>query len=173
MPCVYNSMEKLLDQLNKFLGKAAMATYAGGGEGVDPERAEKGMKELEYGNKEDEWYYKDSYSGFFQSWGREVVCHYGKPFWIQIYGGGMTAEFHNNLEFTHNTFNFLKKALSAGEKSKTFQPRGPRKFKDGDWSYKCQTKGNIKKFKGSEVISYKEKIVFTHDFAGGLFLYKN
>jgi len=43
--------------------------------------------------KEGGWYYKDSYTGFFQSWGREVVWHNQKPFWTQIYGGGMTAKF--------------------------------------------------------------------------------
>ncbi len=162
-----------LKELNNFLGKAALATYAGGGPGVDPEKAEKGMKELEYGNKDDEWYYKDSYGGFFQSWGREVVWHNGKPFWIQIYGGGMIPEFQKNIDFTHKTFDFLKKALLAGEKSKIFQPRGPKNLKDGDWNYNCKMKGNIKKFKGKESISYKRKIVFTHDFSGGLFLYRN
>ena len=48
-------------------------------------------KELEF--KEGDWYYKDSYTGFFQSWGREVVWYNKKPFWTQIYGGGMNKEF--------------------------------------------------------------------------------
>ena len=165
--------KSLLNELNNFLGKAALATYAGGGPGVDPEKAEKGMKELEYGNEDEEWYYKDSYAGFFQSFGREVVWHNGKPFWCQIYGGGMKPEFHSNLEFTHKTFDFLKKALSAGEKSEEFQPRGPKKFEEGDWVYESKTIGNIKKFKGSEKILHKGKIVFTHDFFGGLYSYRS
>lgn len=166
-------MNNILKELNEFLGKAALATYAGGGKGLDPEKAEKGMKDLEYGNQSDEWYYKDSYAGFFQSWGREVVWHNQKPFWIQIYGGGMAKEYHNNSEFTHKTFDFLKKALSAGEKSDSFQPRGPKKFKYKEWSYGCDMKGDIKKFKGSEKIKYNGKVVFTHDFSGGLYIYKN
>jgi len=55
--------KKLLQELNRFLGKAALNTYAGGGQEVDPE--EVGFKELEF--KEGGWYYKDSYTGFFQS----------------------------------------------------------------------------------------------------------
>ncbi|MBU0906587.1 MAG: hypothetical protein KKE05_00350, partial [Nanoarchaeota archaeon] len=145
-------MDKLLKELNEFLGKAAPATYAGGGPGVDPEKAEKGMKELEYGDKNGEWYYKDSYGGFFQSWGREVVWHDGKPFWVQIYGGGMEPEFFDNLEFTHSTFDFLKKALSAGEKLSAFQPRGPKSFSEGEWSYECDWHGDITKFEGNEII---------------------
>jgi hypothetical protein len=108
--------KKLLQELNRFLGRAALNTYAGGGQEVDPE--EVGFKELEF--KEGNWYYKDSYAGFFQSWGREVVWYNQKPVWTQIYGGGMTAKFQNDTKFAHETFDFLKKALSAGEKKRFF-----------------------------------------------------
>lgn len=160
-----------LVKLNEFLGKAALATYAGGREGLDPERVEKGMTELEYGKKEDEWYYKDSYTGFFQSWGREVVWFKGKPFWAQVYGGGMKTKFHNDVKFTHKTFNFLKEALSSGEKIKSFQPRGTKKFTNQDWEYICSWKGNIRKFDGNEKILYKGEVVFTYNFNGGLYIF--
>jgi len=165
-------MDNLLKEMNLFLGEAASKTYAGGGKSVDPEQAEKGMKELEYGDKNGKWYYKDSYSGFFQSWGREVVWYDGKPFWAQIYGGGMQSKFSEDSEFTHRTFDFLKKAMLVGDKKNKFQPRGPKLFKQGEWEYRVKMKGNIKKFKGSEKITYKGKIVFTHDFSGGLFVYR-
>lgn len=160
-----------LKKLNDFLGRAALATYAGGGPGVDPEKAERGMKELEYGNSQDEWYYKDSYGGFLQSWGREIVWHNQKPFWVQIYGGGMQSKYHKDIRFVHQTFDFLKKAMSAGDKTHSFQPRGPKFFKEEDWEYSCSMTGDIQKFKGSEEIRYKGEIVFTHDFAGGLYVY--
>jgi len=163
-------MISLLEQLNEFLGKAALATYAGGGAPLSPTETEKGMIEFEYGNKGDEWYYKDSYAGFYQSWGREVVWYAGKPFWVQLYGGSMKEEFHNDLAFTRKTFTFLKQALSAGEKVTSFQPRGPKKFNDGDWEYICDWEGDITKFNGSEKILYKENVIFTYNFNGGLFL---
>jgi len=164
-------MDDLLKELNEFLGRAALATYAGGGEGVDPEQAEKGMKELEYGEKDGKWYYKDSYSGFLQSWGREVVWLDKKPYWVQIYGGGMEKEFHKDIQFVHQTFDFLKKAMSSGDKKNSFQPRGPQNFKDADWEYYCKVNGDITRFSGSEKITYKKKLVFTHDFLGGLYIY--
>lgn len=160
----YMAGKKLLQELNNFLGKAALNTYAGGGKEVDPEEA--GFTELEF--KEGAWQYKDSYTGFFQSWGREVVWHNRKPLWTQIYGGGMTAQFHHNLTFAHKTFDFLKKALSAGEKQKGFQPRGPKKFVFEDWTYSCVWNGDITKFEGRETILFKNEVVFTHRFLGGL-----
>jgi hypothetical protein len=159
-----NLMGFTLEQLNKFLAKAALAAYAGGGPEVDPE--EPGFKELEY--KEDDWRYLDSYCGFFQSWGREVVWYKNMPIWNQLYGGGMGEKCRTDGEFEHKTFDFLKKALSAGEKQKTFQPRGPRSFKNDDWSYVCNWKGDIAKFSGHEEIFYKNEVVFTHNFIGGL-----
>ena len=159
-------MEELLTELNRFLGKARLATYAGGGPETKPQRV--GFKELEF--KEGGWEYRDSYAGFFQSWGQEVVWHKGKPFWNQIYGGGMTRKFQNNENFAVKTFGFLKKALSAGERQEEFQPRGPKKFSERDWEYVCEWEGDITNFKGSEKILFKGEIVFTHDFLGGLIL---
>jgi len=158
----------LLLELNKFLGKAALNTYAGGGKEIDPKEA--GFTELEY--MDGDWFYKDSYTGFFQSWGREVVWYNNKPFWTQIYGGGMVQQFQNDLNFAHETFGFLKKALSSGEKQGTFQPRGPKNFSEGDWDYSCEWQGDITKFEGHEQIFLNKKLVFIHDFMGGLILSK-
>ncbi|MCX6791382.1 MAG: DUF5680 domain-containing protein [Candidatus Gribaldobacteria bacterium] len=158
--------KKILLELNNFLGVATLKTYAGGGAEVDPETT--GFKELEY--REGDWDYKDSYTGFFQSWGREVVWLNQKPFWIQIYGGGMTDKYQSDSKFAHSTFDFLKKALSAGEKQAEFQPRGQKNFADNDWEYSCEWQGDITKFEGHEKILFKGEIVFTHNFLGGLIL---
>lgn len=156
----------LLKEFNQFLGKASLKTYAGSGPEVDPEEA--GFKELEF--KEGDWYYRDSYAGFFQSWGREVVWHGGKPFWTQVYGGGMMPNFQSDVKFAHETFNFLKRALATGEKQNAFQPRGPKTFIDDDWEYFCEWNGDIKKFGGYEKILFKKEIVFTHFFGGGMII---
>ena len=92
--------------------------------------------------------------------------------WIQIYGGGMELKYQQDTKFAHQTFDFLKSALSTGERESSFQPRGPNSFKDGDWSYSCQWKGDITRFKGDEEIKYKGKRVFTHHFSGGMFIYR-
>ncbi len=157
-------MQVNLQELNRFLGKAANSTYAAGGAGVDPETP--GFKELEY--REGAWYYRDSYSGFFQSWGRETVWYTGRPCWTQIYGGGMLEKYRDSTAFAHQTFDFLKQALSTGEKQTTFQPRGPAKLTDDVWEYRCTWQGDICRFSGHEEISYNKDVVFTHDFLGGL-----
>jgi len=158
--------DKLLIELNGFLGKASKATYAGGGGEVESWRT--GFKELEY--RENDWYYRDSYTGYLRSWGQEVVWHNDKPVWTCLYGGGMT-ENHMDSEFADKTFNFLKKVLSAGDKETTFQPRGPKEYSDNNsWYYQCELEGNIDKFNGHESISYNGKVVFTHDIFGGLVL---
>lgn len=45
-----NLPNKLLIELNRFLGRATINTYAGGGSEVDPE--EPGFKELEFKDRE-------------------------------------------------------------------------------------------------------------------------
>lgn len=159
--------ESFLKELDHFFKKAGQATYAGGGIEVKPWRT--GFRELEY--KKGPFYYRDSYAGFFTSAGQEVIYFDDKPVWTSSYGGGMKPNYHQDEAFTHQTFTFLKKALSKKESS--FQPRGPKRFQQGDWQYHCTFKGNIKKFKGSEKVLYKNKTVFTHDFFGGLIVSKS
>jgi len=164
-------MEFTLKQLNEFLGRAVLATYAGGGEKVDPTTPGfvsrfPGFKELEY--REGDFYYRDSYTGFFRSAGEEVIFYKGKPVWVQHYYGGIEPKYLNNEKFARETFNFLKEALSSGEKSAAFQPRGPENLIAGVWKYSCHWQGDISDFNGSEEISYKEEVVFKHKFFGGL-----
>lgn len=168
-------MDFTLKKLNEFLGKAALATYAGGAGNVDPSTPGfvsrfPGFKELDY--KEGEFSYRDSYTGFFRSAGEEVIFYKENPVWTQHYYGGVEPKFLNNEKFANETFTFLKKALSFGEKSAAFQPRGPKEFTDGDWRYSCDWQGDITDFNGSEKIFYKKEIVFTHKFFGGLLKWK-
>lgn len=157
---------EFLTKLNIFIGEAALKTYAGGGVEVEP--SEPGFHELEH--RDGDLYYKDSYGGHSQSWGRETVWHKDKLIWSSLYGGGMEKKYHADADFTHQTFSFLKKAMSAGEKRKEFQPRGPLEHIDGDWKYRAKWNGDITRFSGHEDILYRGEVVFTHDFFGGLYL---
>jgi len=155
--------EELKIELNRFMGRAAKATYASGGGKVEPWR--KGFNELEY--REGDWYYRDSYTGFLRSWGQEVIWYKDKPIWTCSYGGGMSAD-RMDAAFALETFTFLKKVFMAGDKENTFQPRGPKDFQEGEWKYHCELKGDITKFNGNEFISQNDETVFTHEFVGGL-----
>jgi Domain of unknown function (DUF5680) len=155
--------EQLLQELNRFIGRASRATYASGGGEVAPWR--KGFKELEH--REGDWYYRDSYTGSLRSWGQEVIWYKDEPVWSCLYGGGMSSENMNAASATE-TFDFLKKALLAGEKEGIFQPRGPVDFQDGEWAYHCNLNGDSTLFRGDEHISRNGIVVFTHNFFGGV-----
>ena len=153
-------------KLEEFYSTATLSTYAGGGNYIKSLR--KGFKELEY--KDGDWYYRDSYTGFYRSGGQEVIYFKEVPVFVVSYRGGMIEDHLHNLSFTNETFNFLKKALS--QKEDNFTPRGPEKFQSGDFVYQAKWEGNIEGFKGIEEIAYKGTIVFTHDFFGGIIIGK-
>jgi hypothetical protein len=165
---IAGSKKSFLVELNDFIGKATVATYAGSGKKADP--VDPGVNELPF--SEGKWRYLDRYSGFFQSWGLELVWYDNIPIWAQTYGGGMVEKFMDDIEFAHETFTFLKAAMRSGEKRKEFQPRGPNRFSQGDWNYSCEWSGDICRFKGSERITFRGEVVFTHDFVGGLVIAK-
>ncbi len=157
-----------LEDLVDFLLRARSHGYAGGAEKVkNPQRP--GFKEFPpyvEGNFE----YIDSYSGYYYAPGQEVIRFKGIPVWNMAYNGGMTPMFHGNLELSKQTFSFLKEALSKVEKSEPF--RGPRIFKDGDFEYINEGKGDITNFRGVERIILNHKQVFMQEYIGGLIIHK-
>ncbi len=153
-------------KLVEFLVRAKKETYAGGGEEISPQRP--GFKESEY--REGDWYYRDSYSGFYQAPGQEVVYFKDEPVWAMTYSGGMKKEFHGDEALAKKTFGFLKKCLSQAGKDEPF--RGPRELVEGDFSYQMVLKGDINDFSGEERIFYKGKEVFHQRFIGGMIIQK-
>ncbi|HIH11206.1 TPA: hypothetical protein HA241_03390 [Candidatus Woesearchaeota archaeon] len=149
-------------ELFDFVDRAGKATYAGGGKYEEhPERH--GFIELVY-DKEPPWYYRDSYTGHSRSGGQEVVRVNDKPVWWSGYGGGMVE---GKESMSHETFDFLKKALSQNEED--FESlRGPHEFTDGDWKYSYTQEGDITDFYGYEEITYKGEKVFWHRAVGGI-----
>lgn len=149
-------------ELFEFINRAAKATYAGGGK-YEEHQERPGFFELVY-DKEAPWYYRDSYSGHARSGGQEIVRLNNTPVWWSGYGGGMVE---GKETLSHQTFEFLKKALSQDEKG--FDSlRGPYEFKDGDWLYKYSQEGDVTDFYGYEEIYYQDKKVFWHRAVGGI-----
>ena len=158
-------MDFTKEQLLEFLDRAGKATYAGGGKYEEhPERL--GFNELVY--QEDEFSYRDSYTGYIRSWGEEIVRFHNKPVWTSLYGGGMTE---GNEALSDMTFAFLKKALNTKEEG-VFSPRGPKVLEDGDWKHTYEQKGDYDNFSGYQEIFYKGKLVFWHHIIGGLVIDK-
>jgi len=159
-------MEFDLSQLAKFLVKAKTQTYAGDGKEIAAQRP--GFSELEF--KEGNFEYRDSYSGFYQAPGQEVVRYKSKPIWIMAYSGGMEKKYHGDADFSEKTFSFLKQALLRIEELRPF--RGPDYLKEGDYEYVNKVEGDIADFSGREQILYKGEKVFTQDYIGGLIIQK-
>ncbi len=152
-----------LQALNEFVGKATLATYAGGGKRLETDK--KGFFDMEY--QEGDFYYRDSFAGYLASHGQETVWYKDTPVWMCSYAGGMRGSKTDDTDFAHDTFEFLKLAMRSGEKSKSFQPRGPENLVDGDWEYKNDYTGDVSSFKGREEIRYKGEFVFEHNYFGG------
>jgi len=155
-----------LKELAKFLVKAKKQTYAGEGKEITPQRP--GFKELEY--SENDYDYRDSYSGFFYAPGQEIVRFKGVPIWSMSYSGGMKKEYHEDVEFAEKVFTFLKKALFKITEDIPF--RGPKHLKEGDFEYINEVEGDITNFKGHEKILFKGKEVFSQDYIGGLIVHR-
>lgn len=159
-------MEFDLNKLAKFLVKAKTQTYAGEGQEITAQRP--GFTELEF--EDGDFEYRDSYSGFFQAPGQEVVRYKGEPVWVMAYSGGMEKKYHGNIDFAEKTFSFLKQALLRVEESNPY--RGPDNLKEGDYEYINKVEGDIANFRGQEQILYKGERVFVQDYIGGLIIQK-
>ena len=150
--------------LREFIGKAALATYAGNGKRRETDK--KGFIDMEY--REGDFYYQDSFAGYLASHGQEIVWYQDIPIWMCSYAGGMRGSKIEDADFANATFEFLKKAMRSGENSGEFQPRGPKSLKDGDWEYKNDCTGDISNFRGHEEIHFKGEFIFEHDYLGGV-----
>jgi len=145
-------------ELNEFLVKAKINTYASNGEGGEnllPDSA----KELIY--NEGIWKYRDRYFGFDPFIGEEMVWRDGKVVWGMNYRGRIIEKEGNCKEF----YEFLKKSL----KQVTFESpfRGPQRFQENEWDYRNHIYGFIDNFEGAEHIDCRGKRVYELVYHGG------
>ena len=161
-------MEKInLEELAKFLVKAKVNTYATIDKmKITPERL--GFDELEY--KEGDFYYRDSYCGFFQAPGMEIVRFKGNPIWTLAYSGGMLEGLQEDVKYANQVFTFLKDALKNVPVEIPF--RGPENFTNDEWKYINKVEGNIVRFIGKEKILHQGREVFSQDYIGGIVIEK-
>ena len=161
-----------LDELSLFIVNAKKNCYAGNGA---EKKLPDGSRLLMF--QEGNFYYEDSYDGYYQAPGREIVRWKkldGQRIWQMSYSGEMLPEYIGNEEFAKKTFSFLKEALLTvtpdmpfrGEEKKIFH-----KEIDGEhWFYETKTKGDTKNFSGQERIFtlHSKKEVFIQNYIGGI-----
>lgn len=145
-------MEKLIE----FLCRAKKATYAGKGKEVTSSRTK--SHDLRYA--EDEKVYYDSYLGEKEFAGEEAVWVKDIPVWSMNYIGRVLDDAFSG--------DFLKEALS--EVPYELPYRGPEKYCNGDYEYKCTVTGIFEWFQGYEQIYYRGKMVYECYFHGGRIL---
>ena len=151
-----------------FLTKAKRNSWAGNGKEVEPQRP--GFKEFEF--SEGDWNYRDSYVGYYCAPGQEIVRLKEQPIWAMSYDGGMHEEYQRDLDFAKQTFSFLKEVLSNVNEGRPF--RGPHFMQKDNhkWRYTSTVQGDIRRFRGNEIIIFKKQEVFAQDFIGGLIIPK-
>ncbi|MBN1916140.1 hypothetical protein JW796_04085 [Candidatus Dojkabacteria bacterium] len=104
----------------------------------------------------------DNYFGGEPFGGREVIFENNKPVWMMVYYGSVT----NRFKKLGSVYSFLKEALRNNTKNMPY--RGPKKYKKDEWLYKNELKGDMKSFIGEEKIFYKDKMVYSANYQGGL-----
>lgn len=145
--------------LKNFLVEAKKNTYASSGEGGE-KRLDDDCKELIY--KEGDYFYRDRYYGFNPFLGEEIVFYNNKAIWGMNYRGRVISDIISGKEI----YDFLKKALSLVNIDNPY--RGPLDFKEGDFVYRNNIKGNIEYFEGTEEMLYRGERVYELSYQGGL-----
>lgn len=148
------------DELFTFIKLAQRSTYAAHAPFAKSERKDF----LEYTFEQGKWSYRDSFYGYYRSWGNEVVRYNGEIVWMHNYGGGMQP---GKYELTSETFTFLQSCLALPEPTKR-SLRGPKLHIQGDWKYTFSQEGDVSLFFGLEEIHYKKELIFFHQMMGGI-----
>lgn len=142
-------------EIEDFLVHAKRRTY--GSTTLEPKQLDDSSKE--YLVKIKEYIYRDRYFGGNPFIGEEVVYRDTTPIWSMNYYGKATQRDPNEV------FSFLVKALGKVERKKPY--RGPEKYAEGSWLYRCMSRGNVNSFWGEEEIFYDEIKVYWLRFHGG------
>ena len=138
----------------EFLIKAKKATYAGKGAEVESSR----MKSHDLMYQEEDLMYYDTYLGGPNFAGEEALWILNNPYWSMNYCGRVLD--------SNFSGDFLKEALLNVPLDKPF--RGPSRYTNGEYEYKCDITGNYEWFQGKEIINFKGKLIYECYFHGGL-----
>ena len=137
-----------------FLIRAKRATYAGKGAETDSSRT--GSHDLVF--REGDLMYYDTYLGGEKFAGEEALWIADIPKWSMNYIGRVTGENFSG--------DFLKEALLRVPEEEPY--RGPRLYREGDYTYRCAVDGGFDWFQGKETIDYRGEQIYECFFHGGL-----
>jgi Domain of unknown function (DUF5680) len=157
-------MKRNFGNLERFLVKAKLATYAGQGDLASIKPALIGSKQLEF--SDNGMSYSDIYFGMNYFSGLEVVYEHGSPLWSMSYSGGVKTNASN--EDVKRIYSFLRKALKTISTDAPF--RGSPFLIENDMSYVNNYCGDVQRFNGNESIKIDNREVYSLTYSGGILL---
>jgi hypothetical protein len=146
------------EALRQFLVDSNKAGYAGGEE-------KKWIKEPDGSTtipfEKGVWSSHDNFFGGEPYGGRTIVFHEGKPYWMMVYYGWVEEGIESNP-----IYGILRNALMGMPEDYPY--RGPKEYKEGEYTYTNTWEGEVDRFTGEERITRGEKIVYKANYLGGL-----
>lgn len=144
--------------LRQFLVDSNKAGYAGGEE-------KKWIKEVDDSTtipfEKGEWRSHDNFFGGEPYGGRTVVFNEEKPVWMMVYYGWV----EEGIE-TNSIYGVLRNALKQMPEDYPF--RGPKEYKEGEFTYTNFWEGEVDRFSGKEQIIQGNKLIYQATYLGGL-----
>lgn len=148
---------KVTKEFIDFLIYSKQNTYASGKDG---EKTKDGGET--YLIKKGGYKYTDTYFGSLVDSGQERVFVDGKVVWVMAYRGGICRGMEKHKK---DAFEFLKKCMMKIPRD--FPARGPKKIKEGKFTYINSWSGDIRGFVGEESIYFGKKKVCFRNYLGG------
>ena len=108
--------------------------------------------------------YRDIYYGGFHFPGLEVVFHQELPIWAMTYYGGFTPG--TQADEAGAMGDVLKAALRNVPLAAPF--RGPEIFRQGEFTYTNEMRGDLLQFLGQEFIYREDKKIYHLEYSGGV-----
>jgi hypothetical protein len=149
------------NEINQFLVKAKIVTYASGSDEYAVTSALQHAHQLEF--SDGNLLYRDIYYGGLHFIGMETVFQNGKPVWGMSYYGGVLPS-SDDLHIAGMP-PVLKAALREVPLEAPF--RGPESYKMNRYSYENEFQGNLFSFHGTEIIHIQEQTIYRLHYAGG------
>jgi hypothetical protein len=147
-----------INLLKQFLIDSNKAGYAGGEE-------KKWIKEPDGSTtipfEKGEWRSHDNFFGGEPYGGRVVVFCKNKPVWMMVYYGWVAKDV-----VADPIYAILRNALKQMPEDAPF--RGPKEFKDKEFTYKNSWTGGVERYSGEEQIFQDNKLVYKANYIGGL-----
>lgn len=146
------------EDLRKFLIESNAAGYA---EGDSKKWVKEDDKSTTIPFKSGDWKSHDNFFGGEPYGGRTVVFYKENPAWIMVYYGWV----EEGVE-VDTVYKVLRGSLMQMPEEAPF--RGPKEYKEEEFTYTNTWNGDVERFDGEEKITQGEELIYKADYRGGL-----